>query len=421
MQLRRIPRPVALVAAALITIAGLSGCFQSESGPDLVNPIPDEDISDDTPDNPPNGSEFQRIHYSDLAYLGAFKCPDKPSWAFAKGPLAWMPSRGRLVAVGKSFAELELPGMTMSTQPTTLPEAYDPTKMFDPMSQLYGMLDPAKTLGGITWFERRIWIASFEYYNVAGRDNLGITSLDENWGDPRGAWRVGAPRVDSPSPDVFHANKTHGYVMVVPQNWSDRYTPGKRLAAGRHRTAGAFGGGKGPALYAFEADISAPPGSDLGGVPLMYFPERGKSFPGYRNADEYSAIWIWRDNRQAVIIGARKGLGANNYGPGTACSPEKGWNSHPYEPRMYFVDVNELGEVAQGKRLPWNVVPYDEVMPDEMWNAPGDPNYNSGCKADWMRDWAFDESSGLLYASEPRAYQTPDGSNRMIVHVWQVN
>ena len=65
-----------------------------------------------------------------------------------------------------------------------------------------------------------------------------------------------------------------------------------------------------------------------------------------------------------------------------------------------------------GQSLPYTV---------HFANAPGDAAYNSGCKADWMRDWAWDEAAHLLYASEPRAYRTADGSNRMIVHVWQVN
>jgi hypothetical protein len=413
MHLRRIPRAFARPVIALLFVAPMGGCFQTDGSPGaLVSPVPVEEL-DDYP-------RFDRLHSSDLTYLGAFKCPDKISWAFAKGPLAWVPTRGRLMAVGKSFSELELPGVSLSLLPQDLPEAYDPLQMFDPLPLLYPLLGNARSLGGFVWFEKRFWIASFEYYNVAARDNLGITSLDENWGDPRGAWRVGPSGVHSPSPDVFHANKTHGDILVIPQDWSDAHTPGKRLAAGRHRTAGAFGGGRGPALYAFRADVNAPPGADLGGVPLMYFPEHGKSFPGYRNADEYHPIWIWRGGRQTVIVGARKGYGPNVYGTGTSCSPDKGWHSHPYEPRMYFLDVNELAEVAHGRRLPWNVVPYEEIMPDEMWNAPGDASYNSGCKADWMRGWAFDDKNGLLYASEPRAYPVAGGSNRMIIHVWQV-
>lgn len=370
----------------------------------------------------PGIGNFGRIHYDDLEYLGAFKCPDSRAWAFAKGLVAYIPSRNTLVAVGKSFAELEIPPFVKSGNPADLHEAVSPTRMFDPMKDMRHKLKPANTLGGITWFEGRFWIGTYEFYNTAGRDNLGICSFDENWGDPRGPWRVGPPNVNKPIKDVFHANKTHGDVMVIPENWADTYTPGRRLAGGRTRGAGAFGSGRGPQLYAFEANVDTPEGRDLGGIPLMYFMERGVNWPNYHNADRYHSIWIWRGTRQAVIVGARKGLGEDHYGHGTSCSPDKGWHSEPYEPRMYFIDVNDLGAVALGKMKPWAVRAYEEVMPTEMWRAPGDPDYDPGCEQDWMRDWAFDSERGILYATQPEAYEVArEKSNRMIIHAWKVH
>jgi hypothetical protein len=366
--------------------------------------------------------EFGRIHYEDLTYLGAFKCPDRKTWAFAKGLIAWIPTRGRLLGVGKAFEELEIPRPVISEgeNPADLYEARSVTRMFDPMKPLRRQLGKAGSLGGVTWFEGRFWIATWEFYNAAARDNLGIVSLDENYEDPRGAWRVGPRGVDHPIKNVFHANKTHDYVMVIPESWSEVYTPGHRLASGRHREAGSNGGGRGPALYAFEANADAPHRSDLNGIPLLYFPEnRRDAWPEYRKADRYHCIWIWRGDRQTLLVGAMKGLGPDDYGPGPPCTPDKGFHAHPYEPRMYFIDVNDLGEVALGNKIPWTVRAYEEVVPAEMWtHGEGrDPD----CKRDWMADFAWDEQRGLLYASEPRAYDVGRGSNRMIVHVWRVN
>lgn len=375
----------------------------------------------DVGDRYPGVGHFGRIWYSDLTYLGAFKCPDSKTFSFAKGPIAYVPTRNTLLAVGKAFQELEIPEPVISKdrQPSELHEAKPVAKMFDPMRPMAPLLGKARSLGGVTWFEGRFWVATWEFYNAAARDNLGITSFDEDFGDPRGAWRVGPPGVNQPIKDVFHANKTHDYIMVIPENWSSTYTPGLRLAGGRHREAGSNGGGRGPALYAFAANADAPPGADLDGVPLMYFMEHGKIWPEYRRADRYHAIWISRGNRQAVIVGSMKGTGPDTYGLGVGCDANKGFHAPPYEPRMYFIDVNDLGEVARGEKKPWSVRPYEQIVPEEMWGH--DEGDDASCKRDWMEGWAFDEERGLLYASQPKAYEVGRGQNRMIVHVWQVH
>jgi len=410
----------ALLASVLLALggAGCSNPFGSDSGPG--GGVGTGRGGGDVPAGIPG--QFGRLYYSDLTYLGAFKCPDRSSWAFAKGLLSYVPTKNQLIACGKSFAWIDIPQPVNSRNPGDLIEAYSPQGgMFDPMPAVNSALSPAGSLGGITWLNGRLWIATWEFYNVAGRDNLGICSFDDNFGDPRAAWRVGPSNVNGPSPDVFHCNKTHDYIMRVPQDWAGAYAPGKELASGRHREAGAFGGGRGPALYAFEANDLAPHGTDLNGVPLMFFRENDSAarWPQYRKADNYRCIWISRGNRHAVIVGAMKGLGPDYYGLGPPCTPDKGWHADPYEPRMYFMDVNELGEVALGDRLPWQVTAYDEVVPTEMWGYG--PNEDPQCKSEWFRDWAWDEERGLLYASQPRAYEVPGPSNRMIVHVWQVN
>jgi hypothetical protein len=402
-------------AAVLLGIGGGVGC----SDPMETGSGPEPDVARGV------AGQFGRIYYSDLTYLGAFKCPDRTSWSWAKGLIAYVPGKNQLIATGRSFAWLDIPAPVISPtkNPADLNEAFSPQGgMFDPMPAVNDLLDPAKSLGGVTWHNGRLWIATWEFYNAAARDNLGLCSFDENFGDPRGAWRVGPSGVDVPVKDMFHANKTHDYIMRIPSDWSNVYTPGHELAAGRHREAGSNGGGRGPSLYAFEANELAPHGSHLNGIPLMSWRENDSNarWPDYRKADNYRCIWVSRGNRHAVIVGAMKGLGPNFYGIGPPCTPDKGFHAHPYEPRMYFMDVNELGEIARGDRLPWDIRAYDEVVPQEMW-AYG-PGYDPDCKSEWFRDWAWDEERGLLYASQPRGYDIPAlQSNRMIIHVWQVN
>jgi hypothetical protein len=231
--------------------------------------------------------------------------------------------------------------------------------------------------------------------------------------------------VDFPIEDLFHANKTHDYIMVIPRTWSSLYTPGKRLAAGRHRAAGTCGGGNGPALYAFEADYTAPMGADLNGVALLAFPFQDTHsadylWPGYAAQDSYRAIWVESGNRQAVIIGCAKGLGPTYYGIGQNCDTDKGYHSEPYEPRLYFIDVDDLGAVAQGRMGVSDVRPYEVVSPREVWRHPDDPGSDPTCKFEWFADFAFDDQSGRLFGVQRDAYRT-EFSSRPIIHIWQVN
>jgi hypothetical protein len=410
----------------------LLGCGDDPAGPDSSPPLatggnPVEKVYDD--DQPPPVGSFGRIYYSDLTYLGAFRWPDSGDYAYCRGLMTYIPTRNSIVVVAREdrWCELDIPLPVIS--PDKDPDDLNVATEIMPPSLVWNSLSPflglADRMGGITWFEDRIWCGSFEYYNPARRDNLGITCVDDNFGDPRGAWRVGPSGIDEPIDDVFHANKTHEYIMVIPETWSARYTPGKRLAAGRHRTAGTLGGGNGPALYAFEADCFAPMGADLGGVPLMAFPFQDDMsanylWQGYTAQDSYTAIWIESGDRQAVIIGSCKGLGPTYYGLGQNCDSDKGYHSEPYEPRLYFMDVDDLGAVAQGRMGVSDVRPYDVVSPREMWRHPDDPGSDPTCMVDWFSDFAFDDHSGRLFAVQKEAYRT-EFSSRSIVHVWQVN
>jgi hypothetical protein len=131
-------------------------------------------------------------------------------------------------------------------------------------------------------------------------------------------------------------------------------------------------------------------------------------------------VWSPDQKRQAVIVSVTKGLGPNYYGPGPACTPDKGWHAHPYEPRFYFIDVNDLAEVANGNKLPWEIASYEMVVPPEAWRAPAD-GADPNCRLSWFRDFAFDEQNSILYATAPKAYLVQPQGNRMIIHAWKVN
>lgn len=410
----------------------LFGCGDDPAGPDTAPPLasegePVEQVYDG--EQPPPVGSFGRIYYSDLTYLGAFRTPDTADYAWAVGMVAYVPTRNSLVLAANDdqWAELTIPVPRIS--PTKDPDDLEAAEEIVSPSPIWATLAPlvdlADKMGGLVWYENRFWCSSYESFNAARRDNLGITSIDDNFGDPRGGWRVGPSGVQYPIDDLFHANKTHGYIMVIPQAWSARYAPGKRLASGRHREAGTQGSGNGPALFAFEANASAQPGADLGGVPLMAFPFQDDMWanylwPEYTADDKYQAVWVETGDRQAVIIGSTKGLGPVYYGIGQTCNSYKGYHAEPYEPRLYFIDVDDLGAVAEGRMGLSDVRPYEVVSPREVWRHPEDPESDPTCPVDWFADFAFDKQGGRLFGVQTGAYRTTY-SSRSIVHVWQVN
>ena len=113
----------------------------------------------------------------------------------------------------------------------------------------------------------------------------------------------------------------------------------------------------------------------------------------------------------------RKGLGTNHYGlpRNTDCSPYKGYHSDPYERQVIFYDIEELGDVATGKRQPWAVVPYRTWRPTEFYNRDAD-----GYSCSEVGGMAFDRKNRRLFIIE-KSLPSYNVDDQAIVHVWQVN
>lgn len=372
---------------------------------------------------------FARLHYSDLAYCGAFRLPDSDEYAYGEGAVAYIAPRNTLAFItqNEQFVELTIPapiicpGEEIGELNAATEVAVAAALWSNSLSPMLGRPNRAS---GLAWFDGRLWLAAYESYNAAALDNLGICSMDDTFGDPGGAWRVGPTGINQPIDRLFHANKTHEYILVIPQSWSERYAPGKRLAAGRHREAGTLGGGNGPALFAFEANATAPAGAHLNGIPLMAFPFQDDMtadyfWPPYTAKDEFAAIWLEVGKRQAVVIGAMQGIGPVYYGLSNTCLSNKGYHSEPYEPRLYFIDVNQLARVARRKAAPWSPRPYETVSPREVWLHPEKPGNDPTCKRDWFADFAYDAAGQRLFAVQVNAWDR-DHVRRSIVHVWHL-
>lgn len=442
-------RSVAVMLAA-VWIAHVVGCSRnldpdSTVGDGMTGPSVAAPSEGTVPGGRPEGlapgpsrGEFSRIHWADFVYEGCFLLP--PDFTLVPGKIAYLPHTDQLAMYGVRFG---IPAPVDSRLVADLNTASwdgihnNPglASLWDPVDRVSGMVcDPNTGL---------VWLAGNEFYNVAAKNNLGICATLPDFSAAVGAWRVADPR-GSYTFDGYlwtnfgHANQSHGYITLIPESWASTYLPGMRLAAGYHRTAGAFGGVQGPVLYAFRADPTVPPGDpsdpaapghDLGGQ--LIFGHRG-TFVGdgvsYRKDDSYELMWVCSpdESRQALLIGTRKGLGPDYYGNhtgGCTYNNSKGWFSHPYEPQLHFVDVNELGEVARGLRAAWDVQAYETAHPTEFWKySISNPGWNPNCREDWFGGMAFDQMGGRMFVCERRAFDVvgTGGLKRPVIHVWRL-
>lgn len=281
-------------------------------------------------------------------------------------------------------------------------------------------------LGAFTELAGELVTASYEFYNVAGRDHSGIVfvpdilnqgvaaTFAENRGrpGPKGvSWRCAdVPGVNcnawfNPADlEIYHYNKTTGdHLCAIDRLYADGSLGGRRLGKGRHRGAGAFGGNNGPCLYAGYTQTQ--PDGTLGDIPLLCYPTGSGTWPGYRKAEKgYYSQWIHDpvNGRRALLVGAMRGRGPNYYGPGPSCNSDKGWHAEPYEPEWYLFDTDDLAKVAAGTLNPWDPKPYDTGDPRWVMRHPADPGEDPNCRWSWFSGMHFDVANQKLYVVQPK-------------------
>ncbi len=214
-----------------------------------------------------------------------------------------------------------------------------------------------------------------------------------------------------PRADPFHPNKFGAYLFTLPPDWvASQGLGSKTLVTGFSREAGANGGSQGPALFAFDPD------NPVDAIDLLYYREiypgcpyeENCDFPGYESADSWmGADWVRSGNQNAILVAGVK-AGSTCYGEavecGDPCRSSKGYHGYPYTPKILFYDPTDLEAGLRGEMEPFEILPYAEWIPTEMWAQE--------CPA--VGGMAFDESFGRLYLAERSA--GPFGKG--IIHVY---
>ena len=395
------------------------------------------------------------LQSEDIVHEYTFKFPNKAVFGAGRkfldrGDLAYDPATNKLYLWSKgAIREISIPdnpGDKASEEyldnPGACPVSDQVGTAFD-TTALGSLCDPAKSFGGFEVIEDRFWLNFWEFYNTAGRDNLGVACVDTDFSNPRGAWRVGPAGSNIPHSKAFHANKCHQIVMRGDPAWVLKYTGKQDGEVGfsfRQRGAGAFGGAKGPGLFSWDADPTKPHGDHLNGSMLLSY-QGNEWAAGYRNAEydwHVAGTWVYGPGFSTVLYFYGKGHmskaeadnlasgslqghsnGPNWYGqPPYGCNGDKGWHANPYTPEVYMYDADILGEVQMGNIDPRSGIQhYGQMNTDFLWKHPGAAG---GCRELWMSGATYDPVNRRLFVLQLKAYKTGGSNPLPVVHVLKI-
>jgi len=341
---------------------------------------------------------------SSLRYLGAFRLECSGDWcSYNLNGLGVAPNGGLWVTdhvYDYAVRRVEIPAVFSTSQVfDDLPEA---ATVEGPVATA-GCPGTATELNGVSAIGTDAATTCRDYYNVGGVYQAVYR-------------RRPAAAVEEVGPQTlpFHPNKYGAYLFTLPTDWAAAQGLGSRTAVtGFSREAGAFGGSQGPTLFAFDPDNPAD------AVDLLWYreiypgcPGAGNcDFPGYESADSWmGADWVRSGADDAVLIAGVK-AGSTCYGSGSACGDpcraSQGYHGYPYTAKVLFYDPGDLEARLAGTLQPYEVLPYDEWMPGELW-AQQCPD---------LGGLAFDDVTGRLYIAERLAGPFGEG----IIHVYQLD
>jgi hypothetical protein len=402
------------------------------------------------------------IRPTDFIYLGAFKFPS--GWEFGGDALAYNPQgdggqsgSGSIDGYPGSLfsnnidqptfcyvAEINIPPPIIST--THNPDELNTAINLQPFTNI-------RPNSINNWTDVDVWRLGLAYLSPRGLQSspklyhswgyhfqLGESkSASLCWCNPSnladtnsygGPWYIGLSNGPPYDPAL------NDYMFSVPQTWADSFTSGRALIIGRARQGGISG--LGPTLYAISPwNLGNPPpiftelnfsklleyGSVYNATDTTY----PNSILNYNLADDWKgADWLSINNKSAVMIIGRKGLGDHWYGFQGESTPlswiefnipfpdfyptdpdGKGHRANHYTPMIILYDPVQLAAVASGSINSYEPQPYAALRLDTSIFYG---------RSKIIKSASFDPINKILYAVEADALQ--EGEN--LIHVWKL-
>jgi hypothetical protein len=300
-----------------------------------------------------------------LVYQGAFRVPAEivngTSFNYGGTALAFNPSRQSLFLVGHDWqqrvAEISIPQLRPSATVGGLATATMLQPFVDATEGRMKNVGPGTVkIGGLLVLQDLLYVTAYLYYDGAGVQKLShfVSGLNLSiQGDVRGPYQVGEK-----------AGFVSGYMAQVPAEW--QMSIGGPVLTGQCCLAIVSRTSYGPAAFAIDPSKLGEDGP-IPATPLVYYTGAhplgswGTQNVYFNGSTLIRGLILPRGTRTLLFIG-RHGTGPFCYGTGAECSdpsqPSKGTHAYPYEYYVWAYDVLDLVAVRNGRKQPWEVMPY---------------------------------------------------------------
>jgi hypothetical protein len=372
------------------------------------------------------------VQFTDLSYVGAFRLPraatNGDDFSLGGKPFAFNPANSSLFVGSKAgrIAEVAIPQVVNTTNVSGMVFGSYLQGFADPVEgNIWQVAPEGAFIEGILVQDGAIYGAAAIYYDANNNQRVShymrSTSLTTpSFSGMKTLWQTDRTGFVS------------GFMSAVPAEWQDRL--GGRAITGQCCTPIAWKTSWGPSAFAFDpADIGST--NPVQATPLLYYSNEHPTL-GQWSATGSAYGATTRVNGVAIISGTRTVLFFGSTGHGPACygngtniqslhgspspdgtiwcydpaSTDKGSHAYPYRYQIWAYDLNELVAVREGRKQPWDVLPYG-VWPFDLPVA--EPHARIG-------GIAYDAGRQLLYISQMFA-DTDTFAGRALVHALKIN
>lgn len=229
-------------------------------------------------------------------------------------------------------------------------------------------------VGGMLPYQGKLILTAYVYYDGDGTQQLShfVSGMDLSvLGDVHGPYHVGSGG----------AGMVAGYFCLIPAEWQERL--GGPVLNGQGCIPIISRTSFGPAAFAIDpAQLGK--ANPLPAQPLVYYPLQhptlgawGEAGPMFNGTTELGGV-VFPDGTDSVLFFGRHGVGKFGYGLGTSdpaqdgapvpgssdlfyydpSDSSKGPHGYPYKYFVWAYNAHDLAAVKQGKKQPWDVVPY---------------------------------------------------------------
>lgn len=387
-----------------------------------------------------------------MTYLGAFRVPnewngsDVTTLNYGGNALGFNPDRGgsgslfiSCFSPGNLVSEISIPTPVRSTNVADLPTASTLQPCQD--STAGGTVSTggdSTMIGGLLVYNHQLYTTKYVYYDAtSSQTNAFYRKANTNLAQ---ANAVGAARVEAGLNEGF----VDGAMSPIPAKWQSALHG--TVAVGNNSLSIITRTSWGPAAFGWNPASFVNATTPSPATPLVYYSDAHPTLGTWNGpTPNFTSSWwnmagtngypgmVIPEGYSSVLYFGAQGMGPFCYGEGTAdpalaghstpdgsvwcydpVNDSKGTHGYPYRYQVMAYDLSDLAEVAAGKKLPYDVVPYD------VWPLTAGYPAMDGKTNQMAGGAVFDPVSRRIYFSAPGSDRLAQYSSMPLVHVWQL-